>query len=165
MHRHAKLTPLGRAEMVRRVVVVACGVKEVAAGFGVCERTVRKWVKRSRYHEATALEDHSSRPKASPRRLNVETQKTIVELRRQRWTGARIAAHLGLSRATLSRYWGRAGLNRAANPEPVVPGIRYEKARPRELLHLDSKKLGCIQRPGHRVTGSRQVRARGKSGW
>ena len=49
--------------------------------------------------------------------------------------------------------------------EPVVPVIRYEKARAGELLHLDMKKLGRIQRPGHRITGSRQVRAHGKIGW
>ncbi len=163
MHRNAKLTPRGRAEMVRCVVGQGLAVKLVAANFCVCERTVRKWVKR---HSGTAgLEDRSSQPKHSPRRLPVETVNTIVELRRQRWTGARIAAHLGLSRATLSRYLRRAGLNRAADLEPVVPVIRYEKARPGELLHLDIKKLGRIQRPGHRVTRSRQVRAHGKIGW
>ena len=32
--------------MVRRVVEGGLSVKEVAASFGVCERTVRKWVKR-----------------------------------------------------------------------------------------------------------------------
>ncbi len=98
MHRNAKLAPRGRAEMVRRVVDQGLAVKVVAASFGVCEHTVRKWVKR--HTTATGLEDHSSRPKLSPRRLPTETVNTIVELRRQRWTGARIAAHLGLSRAT-----------------------------------------------------------------
>ena len=149
--------------MVRRVINEGVAVKDVAAGFGVCERTVRKWVKRQQ--STAGLDDRSSRPKASPRRLPAETQKTLIELRRQRWTGARIAAHLGLSRATLSRYLRRAGLNRAADLEPVVPVIRYEKARPGELLHLDIKKLGRIQRPGHRVTGSRAACAHGKIGW
>jgi transposase InsO family protein len=46
-----------------------------------------------------------------------------------------------------------------------VPIIRYEKAKPGELLHLDIKKLGRIQRPGHRVTGSRLIRAHGTAGW
>jgi transposase InsO family protein len=163
MHRNAKLTPRGRAEMVRRVVAEGLAVRVVAASFGVCERTARKWVRR--HVSPTGLEDRSSRPGRSPRRLPQETVRTIVELRRQRWTGARIAAHLGLSRATLSRYLRQAGLNRAADLEPVVPVIRYEKARPGELLHLDIKKLGRIQRPGHRVTGSRKVRANGTIGW
>jgi transposase InsO family protein len=149
--------------MVRRVIDEDATVKVVAASFGVCERTVRKWA--GRYRAATGLEDRSCRPKVSPRRLPPETQRTLIELRRQRWTGARIAAHLGLSRATLSRYLRRAGLNRAASLEPVVPVIRYEKATPGELLHLDIKKLGRIQRPGHRFTGSRLVRAHGKVGW
>ncbi len=86
MHRNAKLAPRGRAEMVRRVVDQGLAVKVVAASFGVCEHTVRKWVKR--HTTATGLEDHSSRPKLSPRRLPTETVNTIVELRRQRWTGA-----------------------------------------------------------------------------
>ena len=75
--------------MVRCVVDEGLAVKLVAANFCVCERTVRKWVKR--HATAIGLEDRSSRPKLSPRRLPVETVNTIVELRRQRWTGARIA--------------------------------------------------------------------------
>jgi len=149
--------------MVRRVVKEGLAVKAVAANFGVCEHTVRKWVKR--HLASTGLKDRSSRPKRSPRRLPAATVNTIVELRRQRWTGARIASHLGLSRATLSRYLRQAGLNRAADLEPVIPVIRYEKARPGELLHLDIKKLGRILRPGYRVTGTRQFRAKGKIGW
>ncbi len=73
MHRNAKLAPRGRAEMVRRVVDQGLAVKVVAASFGVCEHTVRKWVKR--HTTATGLEDLSSRPKLSPRRLPTETVK------------------------------------------------------------------------------------------
>jgi len=42
--------------------------------------------------------------------------------------------------------------------------VRYERARPGELLHVDIKKLGRIGGVGHRIHGNRQVRARGV-GW
>jgi hypothetical protein len=42
--------------------------------------------------------------------------------------------------------------------------IRYERDHPRELLHVDVKKLGRIGTPGHRVTGDRTRRSRGV-GW
>lgn len=42
--------------------------------------------------------------------------------------------------------------------------VRYEKKRPGELLHLDTKKLSRIQGVGHRIHGDRQRRARGV-GW
>ena len=45
---------------------------------------------------------------------------------------------------------GRLGL------EPVV---RYERAGPGELIHIDVKKLGRIARPGHRVMGGQPSRA------
>jgi len=36
------------------------------------------------------------------------------------------------------------------------PGVRYENERPRDLLHIDTRKLGRIERPSHRVTGNRR---------
>ena len=47
-HQNARMTPLGRAEMVRRIVEEGRPVAEVAAGFGVSERTARKWLARYR---------------------------------------------------------------------------------------------------------------------
>ena len=43
--------------------------------------------------------------------------------------------------------------------------MRYERQHPGELLHLDIKKLGGIVQPGHRLTGDRRIRARGRAGW
>ena len=33
--------------------------------------------------------------------------------------------------------------------------MRYERERPGELIHLETKKLGCIAGVGHRITGRR----------
>ncbi len=45
-------------------------------------------------------------------------------------------------------------------------GRRYERQHPGELIHIDIKKLGRFDRPGHRVTGDRtgQSNRRG-DGW
>jgi len=43
--------------------------------------------------------------------------------------------------------------------------VRSERERAGELLHIDCKKLGRIIRPGHRVTGDRSKRAKGKAAW
>jgi len=56
----------------------------------------------------------------------------------------------------------------------LEPAQRYERERPRELMHVDVKKLGRILVSGHRVTGNRRRRAtkkrygaqvRGTAGW
>ena len=65
-HQNARTTPLGRVEMVRRIVEEGRAVSEVAAGFGVSERTARKWLARYRLEGAAGLENRSSRPPRSP---------------------------------------------------------------------------------------------------
>ncbi len=103
-----------------------------------------------------ALADASSRPTVSPRAIAPAKALAIVELRRKRLTQARIAQALGVSASTVSRVLARAGLSHLADLEPAEPVVRYEHQAPGDLLHIDIKKLGRIQRPGHRVTGNRR---------
>ncbi|MGO9489212.1 MAG: hypothetical protein ACLQBB_09335 [Solirubrobacteraceae bacterium] len=42
----------------------------------------------------------------------------------------------------------------------LEPAVRYERQTPGELIHIDVKKLGRIQIPGHRVTVNRRAHAR-----
>jgi hypothetical protein len=77
----------------------------------------------------------------------------IERLRRQRWTGVRIAHQLGLSHATISRVLRRLKLNRIRDIEPQLPPNHYEHAAPGDM-HLDIKRLVRIQRPSHRITGN-----------
>jgi transposase InsO family protein len=78
----------------------------------------------------------------------------IVELRRRRLTQARIAASLGVSKSTVGRVLARAGLSRLRDLEPSEPVLRYEHEHPGDLIHIDTKKLGRIQRMGKRIPGS-----------
>jgi hypothetical protein len=85
----------------------------------------------------------------------------IERLRRERWTGVRIAQQLGLSPATVSRVLRRMKLNRIRDLEPKLPPNRDEHAAPCDMLHLDIKRLVRIQRPSHRVTGNRRDSVKG----
>jgi hypothetical protein len=55
-------------------------------------------------------------------------------------------------------------LSRLSDLDPVEPVVRYEHEAPGELLHIDTKKLGRIVRPSHRVTGNRRDSVDG-AGW
>jgi transposase InsO family protein len=58
----------------------------------------------------------------------------------------------------------RCGLSRLADLDPAEPVRRYEHAAPGDMLHIDTKKLGRIERPSHRVTGNRRDTVDG-AGW
>jgi len=164
IHKNARLTRHSRAEMVRRVFEEGQSKAAVAAAFGVCARTARKWVERFQAEGGAGLVDRSSRPHRLHRPTPEPVVKRIEELRRQRWTGAQIAAELDVSPATVSRVLRRLGLNRLKALEPAEPVRRYERDCPGELLHIDIKKLGRFAKAGHRVTGDRRTRSR-DSGW
>lgn len=134
------------------------------SGRGVSEPTARKWLGRFLAGGEPALADASSRPLRSPRSIAPATALLIVELRRRRMLQARIAASVGVSVATVSRVLARAGLSRLSDLEPAEPVRRYEHGAPGDLLHIDTKKLGRIVRPGHRVTGDRRDSVEG-AGW
>ena len=62
IHKNARLTPHSRAELVRRVLEERQTRKAVAAAFGVCTKTVGKWLKRFQAEGPEGLQDRSSRP-------------------------------------------------------------------------------------------------------
>jgi transposase InsO family protein len=163
LHANAPHGPKGRAEMVRRVLRGEFA-SEVADDFGVSERTVRKWLARYRAEGKHGLTDRSSRPHQMPTATSDDTRTRIETLRRQRWTGARIAAKVKRSPATVHRVLKRLGLERLSKIDPRPAVQRYEWATPGDMLHVDIKKLGRIVEPGHRVTGDRRDTVRGV-GW
>ena len=83
----------------------------------------------------------------------------ICALRRLRMTGAEIAEMLGMAETTVSGILTRSGLGRLGRLG-LEPDRGYERSRPGELLHVDVKKLGRIERAaGHRIVGrQRQLR-------
>jgi transposase InsO family protein len=69
-----------------------------------------------------------------------------------------------MPRSTVAAVLKRLGLSRLRNLDPKTKPLRYERKRPGELLHLDTKKLGKIRGIGHRIHGDRSRRQRG-IGW
>ncbi len=88
----------------------------------------------------------------------------IVELRKRRMLQSRIASYAGVSASTVSRVLARAGLSRLSDLQATEPVVRYEHDAPGDMLHIDTKKLGRIVRPSHRVTGNRRDSVDG-AGW
>jgi transposase InsO family protein len=163
-HKHARLTYARRLEMVRQMTECQLSALEAARAHGVTPPTARKWLGRYLAGGVAALSDASSRPANSPRAIDPAKALLIVELRRRRMLHARIAQSVGVSASTVSRVLARAGLSKLNDLAPREPVVRYEHEAPGELLHIDTKKLGRIVRPSHRVTGNRRDSVDG-AGW
>ena len=164
IHKNARLTFARRLEMVQAVVDRKFTLSATALTHGVSVPTVRKWVGRYLAQGASGLRDASSRPRVSPRAITPATALAIVELRRRFLTQARIARSLRVSASTVSRVLRRAQLSRWSDLVPSEPVVRYEHEHPGDLVHIDTKKLGRIERRSHRVTANRRDRVKG-AGW
>ena len=152
LHRNARLTPAGRLLLCQRVREEAWTVAEAAEAAGCSERTAYKWLARFRDEGPAGLDDRSSRPHriwGTPEAW----VRTIEHLRRLRRTGPQIAATLHMAASTVAAVLARLGLNRLRLLDPPEPPNRYCRRHPGELIHIDVKKLGRFERPGHRVTG------------
>ncbi len=150
--------------LVKRVREEGYTPSEAGEAMGVSRRTVLKWVARYETEGEAGLEDRSSRPKESPNRLPRSRVKAIRRLRKRKWTSTTIAKYLSIPRSTVGVWLRRLGMGRLRDLEPREKPVRYERSRPGELLHLDTKKLGRIGRVGHRIHGDYRRRARGV-GW
>lgn len=69
-----------------------------------------------------------------------------------------------MSCSTVGRVLARTGLSRLSDLQPAEPVVRYEHEASGQMLHIDTKKLGRILRPSHRVTGNRRDSVDG-AGW
>jgi transposase InsO family protein len=135
-----------------------------AEAAGVSVPTARKWLRRKVWGES--LEDRSSAPRRVANRTPPQRVEAVLALRRLRFTAEQIAEQLEMAPSTVSLICKRAGLGRLPRLEPGQPERRYERKRAGELIHVDVKKLGRIERVGHRISGRSRAhhRARG-AGW
>jgi len=164
IHKNARTTPQSRALLVQRVLQEHWPVAAVAAAFGISPRTVYKWLARYRTQGKAGLQDRSSAAHRHPHALGAAWVALIRLLRHARLVAAEIATRLPLARSTVSAVLHRLNLGRLRNLEAAPPAQRYEWERPGELVHMDTKKLGRIVQPGHRISGDRHNTVRG-SGW
>lgn len=162
-HPNARLTPRGRALLASRVRS-GWTITAAARAAGVSRQTGSKWCRRA---AAGELADRSSAVHHQPRSHGPELIAAVCARRLTARTGPHVLAwETGLARSTVYALLRRAGLARLDRLTPRAPVIRYERERPGELVHLDTKRLGRIGAGGgHRVHGrSERVRHRG-IGW
>lgn len=155
-HPKAKLTPAGRRLLVERVLVLGWSPAQTAEALGVSRATVYKWLTRYRNEGQAGLLDRVSRPARRPRALPPATiAQVLCERRRLRLGPHMLGPRLGLSRSTVYGVLKRHGLSRLSDLDRTTREvIRYQKERPGELLHLDTKKLARIpEGGGHRYHG------------
>ncbi len=150
--------------MVKQMTLQGLDASQAGALQGVTAQTARKWLGRYLWGGEAALADASSRPICSPKAICESKALLIVELRKRRMLQSRIASYAGVSASTVSRVLARAGLSRLSDLQPSEPVVRYEHDAPGDMLHIDTKKLGRIVRPSHRVTGNRRDSVDG-AGW
>ena len=153
-HQNARLTPKGRALMVRRILAGETPLAAAAAS-GVSERTARRWLARYRSEGEAGLDDRSSRPRHSPRRTPQTVVDRVVALRRQRWTGRRIARTVGVSPATVSRLLRHAGLNRLRDLEPAPPFAATSTTLPANCSLSTSKNSAASSAPATALPATR----------
>ena len=163
IHTNAKSCPSSR-ELLTGRVGSGWTVRRAAEAAGISERSAYKWLKRFREGGLAALQDRSSQPCRSPRAIPQKRREVILQLRRHRMTGRKIAERLGMARSTIARLLRRAGMGRLKLLDPKEPVRRYTRERPGELLHLDVKKLARFRNTGHRMTGDRSKKSVGV-GW
>jgi transposase InsO family protein len=121
---------------------------------GVSRKCVKKWIDRFTSEGEAGLYDRSSRPQHTPSKTPTEVEQRIIEVRQRERRGPEwIGAELGVPARTVSRVLARRGIPPLASLDPItgeviraskVTAVRYERARPGELVHMDVKKLGRI---------------------
>ncbi|MFA6576361.1 MAG: leucine zipper domain-containing protein, partial [Nocardioides sp.] len=152
-HANARTTLHGRHLIIERHRA-GWPQAHIASAMGVSRKCVKTWIDRYAAEGEAGLADRSSRPHRTPTRTSAEVEARVTELRRRERRGPDwIGAELGVAPRTVSRILCRHHVPRLAVLDPITgeviraskaTGVRYERARPGELAHMDVKKLGRI---------------------
>jgi len=171
-HRNARTTFLGRKLIVQRHQQ-GWAQAHIADAMGISRKCVKTWIDRYAAEGEAGLYDRSCRPHRSPTRTPAEIEDQVLQARREHRRGQDwLAEHLGLSASTVGRILRRHDMPHLRHCDPMTGAViktskatamRYERARPGELVHVDVKKLGRIpDGGGWRAHGrSKEVRGRG----
>lgn len=156
-HRNARTTFHGRLLMVRRYHA-GWAKAHIATAMGVSRKCVHTWITRYETDGEAGLVDRSCRPHTTPSRTPRSVENQILAWRRRHRCGPdEISAKLGVCARTVSRVLRRRGMPYLRDCDPMTgavirasksTAVRYERARPGELVHMDIKKLGRIPEGG-----------------
>ena len=153
-HRNARLTFHGRRLLVQRVRDQQIPIAQAARAMGISRQCAHRWVARFDALGERGLLDRSSRPRRMPTRTSAEVEATVIAARAEHRRGQDwLGPELGVAARTVGRILARHGVPRLAVCDPMTgevirasktTAVRYERARPGELVHMDVKKIGRI---------------------
>jgi transposase InsO family protein len=153
--------------LVQRVRGLEMPVAHVASAMGISRQCAHRWVARYDAEGEAGLQDRSSRPRRMPTRTSPEVEARVVAARVEHRRGPDwLGPELGVPARTVSRILRRNGMPRLAVLDPMTgqvirasktTAVRYERARPGELLHMDVKKMGRIPDGGGWRAHGRQM--------
>lgn len=152
MHANARLNGFGRRLIIQRRLG-GMPLAQVAEQMGISRQTASKWWQRFLADpEGSWFLDRSSRVRSCPHRISSDIEAEIIRIRRVEKLGPfQIGLRVGVSSATVWRVLKAAGLNRLRFLDPPTGRvIRYERSRPGELVHIDTKRFGRIPPGGGR---------------
>jgi len=162
VHGNAALGPAGRLALVR-AIESGMTFRAAAAALNVAPATAHRWWHRwlgaseAERRLGRWLEDRSSRPHRQPRRLSPAEEEPILRARCETNLGpGRLAGICRRARSTIWKVLHRHGLSRRRRSSRETYR-RYEWSRPGALLHVDVARLARFNRPGHAVTGVRDL--------
>jgi len=165
-HRSARLTPRGRRLLVDRVSA-GWSIRRAADAAGISRQTGSKWIGRFRREGEPGLVDRSSAVHRQARAHPPDLVARVCARRRELRVGPHVLGwETGLPRSSVYALLRREGLGRLDRLDPRPAVVRYERERPGELVHLDTKMLGRIDEGGgHRVHGRRPGDRNRGLGW
>ena len=161
MYQTGRLNSRTRAFLVAEASRI--GVSQAARQLGVSRRTVYRWRRR-----APDFADRSCRPLRSPRRCPESLEASVLALRMAERVGPDwIGPLIGLPPSTVHRILRRHGAHRLSHlfPKPPRSFGAFPPLRPGELVALDIKSFGSIQRGGGRRGPMHLGRVHERFGW
>lgn len=179
-HRNARLTFHGRRLLVQRVRQLDMPVAHVAKAMGISRQCAHRWVARFDAEGEAGLLDRSSRPRRMPTKTSPDVEARVVAARAEHRRGQDwLGPELGVAARTVGRILRRHDVARLAVCDPMTgevirssktTAVRYERARPGELVHMDVKKIGRIPHGGGwrahgRQMGSTSAKKRARIGF
>jgi transposase InsO family protein len=121
---------------------------------GVSRQCAHRWVARFDAEGEAGLLDRSSRPHRVPSRTSPEIEAVVLAARAEHRRGQDwLGPELGVPARTVSRILRRRQVPKLCTCDPMTgevirasktTAVRYERARPGELVHMDVKKIGRI---------------------
>lgn len=162
-HPNARLTPQGRRLLADRVRG-GWTITRAADALGISRQTGSKWWRRARAGE---FADRSSAPHTTTGRHPPEVVDELCARRRERRVGPHVLGwEAGIAPSTVYAILRRHGLSRLDRLEPRADVVRYERERPGELIHLDTKQLARVPSGGGpHFVGRTVIAERRGTGW